>query len=254
MVLSAVTPTATYQMTNVSTSCDHNQHVTPKRNNAPPPPPPAYPISTNNYERETKRPKLLTPSPAVPKVEDKDQLMCSICNVAKSLDCFSKNQKSKGQKRKCKDCIGKVPARTEETRKKDEQNRKRKQQEAKEKLQLQMEKEREAEKKIADKNKAMEDLEERACANCNIVKKKEEFDINERKNGEDSVCMSCNEEQEARFREQHRMQREEEAKEHAEVIKVAAKENAEKEASTIQKVKVAYEQYITETEVEWQHY
>eukprot|EP00984_Skeletonema_dohrnii_P038244 scaffold41247_cov222-Skeletonema_dohrnii-CCMP3373.AAC.1 len=224
-------------MTNVSTSCDHNQHVTPKRNNAPPPPPPAYPISTNNYERETKRPKLLTPSPAVPKVKDNDQLIRVRAKTA-SVRIAKKAQALVEEARK-------VPARTEETRKKEEQNRKRKQQEAKEKRQLQMEKMLEADKELADKNKAMEDLEERTCVNCNIVKKKEEFDFSERKKGEDSVCMSCNEEQDARFREQHRMQREEDAKEHAEVIKVAAKENAENEANTIQKVKAAYEQYIT---------
>jgi hypothetical protein len=64
---------------------------------------------------------------------------------------------------------------TGETSKKDEQqqSRKRKQQLAKEKRQLEMEKKREAEKKLAAENKAMEDLEERACVECNIVKKKE---------------------------------------------------------------------------------
>eukprot|EP00984_Skeletonema_dohrnii_P034770 scaffold33673_cov215-Skeletonema_dohrnii-CCMP3373.AAC.5 len=216
---------------------------------------------TDLGEQEVKRVKLTTPSPplvrvngidtsttnvdytpAAPKVEDKDQLMCSVCNVAKSLDWFSKTQKSKGKKRKCMNCTG-----NREQFEKREAN-KIQQQQAKEERRLQREKKLEAEKKLADKNKAMENLEERSCVNCKVVKKEEEFYINERKKGEASVCTSCNEAEEAWIREQQRMQREEDAKKHAEVIKVAAEENAEKEASTIQKVKDAYEQYITKLE------
>ena len=50
------------------------------------------------------------------------------------------------------------------------------------------------------KNKTMEDLEERTCLKCKIVKKKEGFDIHERKNGDASVCMSCREEDLAMIR------------------------------------------------------
>jgi len=127
-------------------------------------------------------------TPAAPKVEDNDQLLCSICNVTKSPDCFSLSQRRRSERIKmitwdlrtvkCMECIGKAQALIDE---------------AKEKRRLQIEKMLEAEKKLADKNKAMEDLEVRTCVNCNIVKKKEEFDINERKNGVTSVCMGCNE-------------------------------------------------------------
>lgn len=81
------------------------------------------------------------------------------------------------------------------------------------------------------------------CLKCNIVKKKEDFDMQERKKGEASVCKGCNDEKEAKIREQHRMQREENAKKEAEAIKVAVQENAEKEACNSQKVKAAYEEY-----------
>eukprot|EP00985_Skeletonema_marinoi_P020745 scaffold12407_cov112-Skeletonema_marinoi.AAC.7 len=128
--------------------------------------------------------------------------MCFVCKVAKSLDCFSKNQRKKGENATCMDCIGKLPA------------------------------------LLAAKNKAMEDLEERSCANCNIFKKKEDFDNNERKKGEASVCMSCNEEAKARLREQLRMRREES-------IKVATQWNAESEVRITQKVKTAYETYVS---------
>jgi hypothetical protein len=47
------------------------------------------------------------------------------------------------------------------------------------------------------------------------------------------------------MREQWRIEREEELKKDVEAIKVAVKENAEKESSTIQKVKAAYEEYVT---------
>ena len=178
-------------------------------------------------------------TPASPKVVDKDHRICYVCKVAKSLDCFSKNQKRKGEHAKCMDCLG--------NREQFEKLEARKQEE-KEKRRLQLEEKREAERKLAEKNKAMEDLEERICDNCNIVKKKEDFDINERKKGEASVCISCNEEDEARIREDDRMWIEEMEKKYDEAIKVEAKENAEKEASMIQKVKAAHEQYVTKLE------
>eukprot|EP00984_Skeletonema_dohrnii_P028831 scaffold18977_cov76-Skeletonema_dohrnii-CCMP3373.AAC.6 len=56
-------------------------------------------------------------TPAAPKVEDKDQLMCSVCKGSKFLDSFSKNQRRRGEKVKmritwdlitvkCIECIG----------------------------------------------------------------------------------------------------------------------------------------------------
>jgi len=98
---------------------------------------------------------------------------------------------------------------------------------------------------LAAKNKAMEDLEERICVNCNIVKKKENFGIKERKKGEASVCISCNVEAKAKIRKQQRIQSEQEAKKYAEDIKVASQENAENEARTLRMAKGAYEHYVT---------
>ena len=135
--------------------------------------------------------------------------MCFVCKVAKSLDCFSKNQRKKGENAKCMDCIGKLPA------------------------------------LLAAKNKAMEDLEERICVNCNIVKKKENFGIKERKKGEASICISCNKEAKAKIRKQQRIQGKQEAKKYAEDIKVAAQENAENEARTLRMAKGVYENYVT---------
>lgn len=112
-----------HQMKEKESTEQHHQHVTPKRN-APPPPPPAHnnPFNTqNSYERETKRPKLLTPSPPTAPKADKQQRVCSVCKVAKSLDCFSKNQKKKSANAKCMNCIGAAPAVKGEATKKDEQ-------------------------------------------------------------------------------------------------------------------------------------
>ena len=139
-------------------------------------------------------------TPAAPEVEDNDQLMCSICSVAKSLDCFSKTQTRKGQQGqqcKCMDCIG---SRQLERQLEIRQRNQRK---------------REAEERLAAKNKAMKIwLEERYCLGvdkdkdqlmctvCNMAKSLDWFYHNQRRcsRGQKRKCMECNEKAQARAR------------------------------------------------------
>jgi len=168
-------------------------------------------------EREVKRLKLMTPSPPLVRVKEEpvecdDQydpppllespftselnqlvadptnlLLCSTCKTSKTLGCFSKKQKKQGDAAQCKECIitkhsmlcssCKVVKSLKWFSKTQRKQGKGKVATCKEcKTAL---------------NKSVEELEERRCAHCKIVKKKDDVEIGHRSKGKASICSGC---------------------------------------------------------------
>ncbi|KAL7542518.1 hypothetical protein ACHAXR_011848 [Thalassiosira sp. AJA248-18] len=124
----------------------------------------------NNAPKESDE-----PAPKKCKVEERT---CSTCKVSKKLDSFSKNQRSKGEQAKCKECITSmqhVKGSTAPAASKDS-------------LQRGQTDESTIAKNNNDKNERAEgNQDEHLCAKCNITKKKENFEEKQRR----MICKDC---------------------------------------------------------------
>ena len=122
------------------------------------------PNTSSNDEPASKRGKV-------------DRKICSMCKVAKSLDGFSKNQRSKGgDAAKCTECISKMQQSVDQKQQAKTLERQRAIEDTKKKRQEERTRADEARKQLEDEKKMMENLDERPCARWNITRKKEGFD------------------------------------------------------------------------------
>jgi len=194
------------------------------------------PNTSSNDEPASKRGKV-------------DRKICSMCKVAKSLDGFSKNQRSKGDDAaKCTECISKMQQSVDQKQQAKTLERQRAIEDMKKKRQEERTRADEARKQLEAEKKMMENLDERPCARCHITKKKEGFDDDQRKRGKKSVCKDCTDDLQAEALEKRRRVEERRKRREAEERKIILEDNEKDEAHLYKQKKDVYEQYIKKLE------